>query len=358
MLSLPVRDRICFRLALHTFAFMLIAFLVAGVRAQGTGTAATGTGGKHMIQGKIFFPSGRRADGTIQVKLTSLTSPEITALADSSGSFTFTELVPGNYTIIVNAGDQYEIAHESVTIDSDLNLSRLGIQLNTGAKRYTVMVTLQPKPDKNNVRTGVINASLAEVPENARTAYQKALDLIKAGDSQGAVENLKIAVSLYPKFPLALNELGVQYLRLGDAQRAVEPLKSAAQLSPDAFTPKLNLGIALLETNKFQDAEAQLRDVLKLSSSPTAHMYLGLTLARLKQNAEAEKELKQSIDLGGAQLVIAHYYLGGLYWQTGSYRLAADELETYLRLTPNAPDAERVRATIKDLRAKVSTPGS
>jgi regulator of sirC expression with transglutaminase-like and TPR domain len=34
------------------------------------------------------------------------------------------------------------------------------------------------------------------------------------------------------------------------------------------------------------------------------------------------------------------------------YKRAADELETYLKLVPNAADAERTRATIKDLRAK------
>jgi len=215
------------------------------------------------------------------------------------------------------------------------------------------MVTLQPKPDKNNVKTGVINASLADVPDEARALYQKAVDLIKAGDSQRAVENLKNAVALFPKFPLALNELGVQYLRLGQANKAVEPLRSATALSPDAFTPKLNLGIALLETQQYADAETQLRQALKISSTPTAHMYFGLTLAHLKNSAEAEKELKLAIELGGDQLALAHYYLGGVYWQMRSYRLAVNELETYLRLTPNAPDAERVRGTIKELRARL-----
>jgi Flp pilus assembly protein TadD len=52
---------------------------------------------------------------------------------------------------------------------------------------------------------------------------------------------LKSALALFPKFPLALNDLGVQYLRLGQPNNAVEPLRSATLLSPDAATPKLNL---------------------------------------------------------------------------------------------------------------------
>jgi tetratricopeptide (TPR) repeat protein len=332
--------------------FSLFVFSVAAL-GQGSGRDSTGTGGSHVIQGKIFSPSGRRADGTIQIKLQSNNSGEISTIADSNGSFTFTSLAPGNYTVIVIAGDDYEIAREGVTIDSDLNLARSGVSMNSGTRRYTVMITLQPKARANRTMASVVNAALAEVPENARALYEKGMELAKAGDSLRAIDNLKAALSLYPKFPLALNELGVQYLRLRQANKAVEPLRSALRLSPDAFTPKLNLGIALLETRQFAEAETQLREALRNNPSiPTAHMYLGLTLAGLQNGAEAEKELRQAIDLSGNQLGLAHYYLGGLYWQRRDYHHAADELETYLRLAPNAQEAERVRATIKELRSK------
>src|SRR5258706_11231861 len=151
------------------------------------------------------------------------------------------------------------------------------------------MVTLQVKA-ANRAKASVVNATLAEVPEQARALYEKALQFGKAGDSEKAIENLKTAISLFPKFPLALNELGVQYLIVGQAGKAVEPLRSAAKLVPDAFSPKLNLGIALLETNQVPDAEAQLRDALRITATPTAHMYLGLTLIREKRFDEARTE--------------------------------------------------------------------
>lgn len=340
------------RLARLFFAFVLAITLAPAVFAQGSGRDSTGTGGNHIISGKIFFPSGRRAEGSIQIKLQSFQSGEISTIADASGSFSFTQLAPGNYTVVVNAGDNFEVARESVTIDSDLNMSRSGVTLNSGTRRYTVMITLQPKRNQVNQVTGVISAALAEVPEAARNLYEQALEFSKAGNSQRAIDSLKSAVSLYPNFPLALNELGVQYLKTGAARKAVDPLRTAVRLSPDAFAPKLNLGISLLETQEYADAEMQLRDALKISSVPTAHMYLGLTLAHLSKNSEAETEFKAAIETGGTQLPIAHYYLGGLYWQMRAYRQAADELENYLRLAPNAPDAERVRGTIKQLRAK------
>src|SRR5258705_11058493 len=323
--------------------------------AQGSGRSSSGTGGSHIIQGYVFFPSGRRAEGTIQVKLQSYSSSELSVVPDDSGTFTFASLAPGSYTVVVNAGENYEIARESVFIDTDLNLSRSDVRLPNTSRRYTVMVHLQPKRDEGNrVKAAVLNAALAEVPDKARKLYEKGLEQARANDTLNAIDSFKAAVSLFPKFPLALNQLGVQYLTLGKTNKAVEALKSAVELTPDAFAPRLNLGVALLEANKFTEAETQLREAIKQNpSASTAHMYLGLTLARLNKYDEAEKELIRAIEAGGNQLGLAHYYLGGLYWKKRDYRKAVEQLEAYLNLTPNAADAERVRSTIRDLRIRL-----
>src|ERR1041385_9111972 len=229
MLSLPAQ-RIPRQLQI-TLVFIALWMLPATALGQSSGRDSTGTGGNHIINGKIFFPSGRRAGGPIQVKLQSFGAGEISTMADSSGSFTFTSLAPGNYTVIVNAGDDYEIAREDVTVDSDLNLSRSGVSLNPGTRRYTVMVTLQAKAN-NHAKASVLNAALAEAPPEARALYEKALQLAKEGNSAKAIENLRSAVAIFPKFPLALNELGVQYLKIAQAASAVEPLRLATLLSP------------------------------------------------------------------------------------------------------------------------------
>ena len=341
------------QLHLLLFVFVFVLVCPGAIFGQGSGRSSTGTNGIHIITGYVFYPSGRRAEGNIQVKLQSLSAGELSVIADSSGAFTFTSLSPGNYTVVVIAGDDYEIGRDSVFVDSDLDLSRMNLPTIHTSRRYTVMITLQLKHNAANAKTSVVNAALVAVPENARALYEKGLELAHAGDSEKAIDSLKAAISLYPQFPLALNELGVQYLKLKQAHRAVDPLRSAVKLSPDAFLPKLNLGIALLETKQFAEAETQLRDALKRNdSAPTAHMYLGVVLTKVRNYIEAEKELRRAIDLAGAQLGLAHYYLGGIYWGRGEYRHAADELETYLRLTPNAQDAERVRGTIKELRSK------
>lgn len=333
-------------------ALICVLLLPVAISGQGNGRASTGTGGIHTIQGYVFFPSGRRAEGTIVVRLQPMNAGEITVIPDGSGAFIFNALSPGNYSVVVDAGDNYEIARDSVYIDADLNMSRGGMRLPPTSRRYTVMIHLTEKRGAI-VKAGVINAALAEVPEQARKAFEKGLEHSRAGEAQKAVDSLKEAVALYPKFPLALNELGVQYLKLGHKEKAIETLKQAVKLNPDAYGPRLNLGIALLEAQQFGEAEQQLREALNRNSSlPTGHMYLGLCLVHLSRYDEAEKEFLLAIHGSNNQLAMAQYYLGGIYWKKEDFPKAVEALEAYLKLTPNARDAERVRATIRDLRSR------
>jgi len=334
------------------FIVLSILILAPVVQAQGSGKSSTGTGGIHIIQGYVFFPSGRRAEGTIIVKLQSYNSGGLQVIPDSSGAFTFASLAPGNYTVVVNAGNDYEIAREGVYIDSDINMSRTGGRVPTSTRRYTVMVHLQPKT-KVSTKPAVLNAALAGVPEKARKLYEKGVEQARTDEPAKAVESLKAAVSLYPNFALALNELGVQYLKLRQVNKALEVLKQACQLNPDGFASRLNLGIALLEAKQFTEAEEHLRMAVKSNpNAPTAHMYFGIALLRLNKYDEAEKELLVAAAANASQLAMANYYLGGLYWRKQDYPRAVEQLEKYLAMTPNAPDAERVRTTIKDLRAR------
>jgi tetratricopeptide (TPR) repeat protein len=329
--------------------------LTPSAHAQGSGKSSTGTGGTHVIQGYVFFPSGRRAEGTILVKLQSLQYGELQVVPDSSGTFTFSSLAPGSYTVVVNAGDEYELSREGVFIDTDLNLSRMGGRVPSTSRRYTVMVHLQLKYRPGAGKPGVVNAALAEVPEKARKLYEKGMEQSRADDAAKAADSLKQAVALYPNFPLALNELGVQYLKLRQINKAIDVLREACKLNGEAFPARLNLGIALLESKQFAQAEEQLREAAKRNNnSATTHMYLGIALLRQSKFEDSEKELLTATQANAAQLSMANYYLGGLYWRKQDYPHAVEQLEKYLTLTPNAPDAERVRATIKDFRSRIT----
>jgi uncharacterized protein HemY len=81
-------------------------------------------------------------------------------------------------------------------------------------------------------------------------------------------------------------------------------------------------------------------------------MYLGIVLALERKLEEGEKELEIALASKSGEVALSHRYLGGIFWDRRQYQRAAAELETYLKLTPKAEDAQVLRQKIKELHDK------
>ena len=314
------------------------------------GVNRTGTSGNEVIQGRIHFPRGTKSDMRPVVKLQSDGSSELTTIADSDGSFSFTNLRPDSYRIIVDGGNEYENAFESVSVGSAGPVPAQGNPFDYAIPTvYQVQIYLQPK----NTGAGTTRVVPPTVPKAARDLFLKGVESTRSGDSTKAIEQFKEAISHAPNFELAYNEMGLQYLALGQPDKAVEAFATALKLAPEDFAARLNYGIALLNIKKYAEAEKQLRQALqKNEAAPTGHYYVALALLNQKEFDAAETEFKISIKNSNDRIAPAHKYLGGIYWRNKQYNLAADELARYVALDPKARDAAKIRETIKDLRSK------
>ncbi|MDT5270567.1 MAG: hypothetical protein QOH49_2753 [Acidobacteriota bacterium] len=340
----------------HTalFALFLLALLAAPapVAAQVGGTDNSGTGGMHTIQGRLVVPSGRRSELRLKVRLESSGAGELYVFSDVNGTFRFTGLQPGSYTVVVEGGDDFETAREQVSLEPSTISTSRGAVGTPFTRPITLQIYLRPKrAASNQAQPGVLNAALANVPKPAVDLYQKGVEAARKNDNERAVDFLKLAVDAYPNFPLALSEMGVTYLKLKRPEKAAEAFAASLKLAPDDNGTLLAYGRALFDLRRPAEAEEQFRKALKKNAaSPWAHFYLGMILLGRREFDAAEGELKAAGSDG--EIPMAHYYLGGLYWEMKQHKKAADELETYLKLTPSAPDATRLRTTIKELRAK------
>jgi Tfp pilus assembly protein PilF len=342
------------------FVLILIGGLILSAAAtaysQGAGSDPTGTGGRHSIKGRLVFPSGQRADIRLKVRLESFGSGDLTVISDANGSFGFQSLRPGSYTVVIDGGEHFESERETVLVESGTVSTRRSTGTMPINRPFVVQVYLRSKSDSNNSKPGILNAALAAAPKRAADLYRQAMDSSARGNHEQAVSELKQALAIYPGFALALNQLGVQYLKMGQPRKAVDPLQAAVQIQPDDFFTRLNYGIALIESKSPADAEVHLRmAVSKNDGSWPAHMYLGVALIGLRRFDDAEQELLRALTVGGPRVGLPRYWLGGIYWNRREYQRAAAELEKYLESAPTAPNAEKVRATIKELRAKKST---
>ena len=317
-----------------------------------------GTGGKNTIQGSIYYPGGRRLDKRAKVRLRSLASGDMFMMTDDNGAFTFRRLRGGSYTVIVDAGEEYETASENVDI---IDTAR---RRDDSGQTITVQLTLQPKQSTPKT-VGTVSAKSAGAPDEAKKLYMDALESVRAGDSRKAIEQLNSALKIYPDYMPALNELGVQYMRLKEDGKAEEVFQKALKIAPEAFTPRLNYGVLLVQMKNYPKAVDELYKALhKDPTSAIGHLYIGRALVKLTSYDDAEKFLLLAVKYGKEkdEMAEAHRYLGAVYIEKHDNERAAAELETYLRLSPNSKDAKNISDIIKQLRASDSknsskTPG-
>lgn len=338
---------------------MLFVLLLSFTVSSGQRVSETNTGmiGNEQIEGRVFFPPGDKSSARPVIKLQSLSSPEVTGVTDRDGMFRFTHLRPDEYTIIVEGGDEYERATETVAIG---NSGAVPAQGSPGQYAiplvYQVQIHLKPKRLNTNGEAAIANTALANVPAPARDLFRQALENARAGNHAKAIEQLTSAISQAPRFTLAYNELAVQYLKTGRETQAIATLEEGLGISPGDFTLRLNYAIALLNQKKFAAAETELRLAIQKNNadSPVSRFYLGMALIDQKKYDEAQSEFESAIKNGGDKLALAHRYLGGIYWRNKRYGEAADELEKYLTIEPKVSDAKKLRGMIEELRHKIS----
>ena len=337
------------RIPVTVFLGVVIVLGVIAVRSQ-TRVNQSGTGGIHSIQGRIYLPNGRSLDSPLSVELQSNNYLPLSVQTDPNGSFAFRNLAPGNYSIVVNAGENFEIATERIMIDTEIQGP---VRVRPTPKTFTVPIYLQLKTSAPS-KTGVIDAKLASLPKDALRHYERGMELRASDETDDAIREFKQAISVYLQFTQCHVELGKAYLKTNQLPEAVKSLQTAIGIEPANFDARLHLGVALMNERQFDDAEKELVTAAYLNrQAVTPHYYLGVMYIEKKNLDIAQKALETAKELKGSKsFPLLHKYLGGVYMAKNLNTKAADELEAYLKQDPNAKDADRVKATISELKKK------
>ena len=335
-----------------SFVVMLLSVLSAvGISAQGipngSATTDTGLGGVNAITGTVLSSNGQRVERRITVRLQSMMMGDRVSATDEYGNFKFNGLPSGDYTIVINKEKEFEPFSQVVTI-----IQPRGMPPQT----YFQSLRLKAKPG-TDAAPAVINTEFVNVPKAAMEFVKKAAELSKANDRKGAIEQLQLAIKEYPEFAYAYSEMGDQYLGLNDYEKADAAYVAALKIRPEAYGPMLNHGIILFNQKKFADAEPVFRNVVKeRAQSAPGHYFLGQSLANLGRFDDAEPELKTAFSVGGDAMALAlkegHRLLAIIYSTRGDKKRQVAELETYLKLAPNAKDADQLKALVERLRGQ------
>jgi len=328
-------------LSLVLFSLFVVVRVTAQGIPEGTASTDTGFGGINTISGMIVSSTGQRIQRRVSVRLRTMTRGDRISTTDENGNFVFRGVPSGDFVVVIDKEQDFEPFSQNVSV-----IQPRGMPPQT----YYLSIRLELK-GRAEAKRGVLNAEFANVPKPALVHYDKAIEQAKKGDHPGAVEELKLAIKEYPSFMLAFNELGVQYLRLNQLENADQAFQGALKITPDAFAALINRGIANVMMKRYGEAVPLLRKALaKNEQSPVGHYFLGQALANLGLFEDAETELLAALKLGKEEMKEAHRILAIIYTSRGAKKQAADELEAYLKLAPDAPDAEKLKDKIRQLR--------
>ena len=319
-----------------------------------TKTNITGTGGIHQIRGKIYLPSGLSYDSPIEVELQSTTDATLKVTTDVSGSFAFVNLAPGSYTIVVNAGEQFEVVREYVPIDDEI---KLPVRVNAHAKTFTVPMYLQLKRGFGvEHKASVIDAKWSTISKDAIHQLENGNQALRDKQLDKAEASFKKAIEIAPNFAPAYTTLGKLYLSLGRVDEAVSNLHMAIRYDESDFDARLTIGIAFLNQSELDGALRELGKAASLNSAAvTPRYYLGIVYVQKKNIDAAQKELETAKQMTGEKAFpLLHRYLGGVYVVKQMNKEAVAELETYIKQDPKARDGDRIRQTIADLKTKIN----
>lgn len=306
------------------------------VHAQGIGDRNRPAGrGTYKIVGKVFLPDSKPAVG-VDVSVSGADFNNGSTRTDHDGAFVLPGLPSGNYTVSVRESG-YRTESESLTI----------AQGNTSGQSFQIVFHL-----RQSGQPRAANPLLSGIPKNAVLKFDKGMEKLAANDAKGAIVSFDEAVTAHPQFAVAYYEKGAAHLKLNEPDKALESFVKAVSIKPDYLEAKYSVGYTQYLKKNYEVAAAVFDDVLKQKKDmPEAHMYLGISLYQLKNVDAAESELKLAISTPtGEKLPMAHLFLGGIYAQKKRKAEAVSELQKYVDLMPKAPNAEKIKATIADLK--------
>jgi tetratricopeptide (TPR) repeat protein len=280
---------------------------------------------------QVFMPNGDRPPRELRLQLTRDDGRIETVYTDSKGKFQFT-------------GDLNGIHDYEVRIEGDgrtFGTTTTSLRFLRGQVSY-VPVFLNPHKGPPLPPNEVVDASGfdADVPTEARAAYDRAMKAVGDGRAEEALGELKRAVAAHPKYARALNDLGVLYLKLDRLDEAAETLARAAKINRRFYFPRLNLGVVLGRQGKYAEAVEVLGRLHGESPNfPGLSLTYADALVGAGQAGRAKKVLNDALAGAGlerAAQVEAHYKLGMILSREEDYAAAAAELEQAVSLDPTA----------------------
>lgn len=203
-----------------------------------------------------------------------------------------------------------------------------------------------------------ISATSAQAPDKAKKAYQKGREAAGKNKWDSAKEHFSKAVEIYPKYAVAWFELGRVQMQQNDPVNAKASFQQAIQADSKYISPYEQLADLALKEKQWKDLDSVTDELVKLNplNFPQYWYYNSVANYFLQSFDEAEKSAQQGMTADVQHRIPKiEYVLAMVLVQKKDYKGALFHLRNYVRVAPNAPDADVAQKQLAELE-KMSNP--
>ena len=294
---------------------------------------------------RVTFQNDRAAGDQIRVELVNdMGVPIGENFTDSEGRTTFHVANGGTYEVRASGTPIQGTAIERIRIE-DMDKSRTVYVHATPSGPGTAATT------KANVPP-VTSAAELKVPMDAKRAFHKGMEAWEHNDYPKAAEQFEKAVALYPAYDTAYNNLGVMYYQMGQTDKARAAFERSVALNDKNADGDRNLARMLIHDGNYTRAQDLLKKSLMVEPlNPATLTLMCVTEIQTGDNDGALATARKVHQLPHEGYALVHEIAGQAYEREGQPQNATIEYETYLRESPNGPEAPQVRAALTRLTA-------
>jgi len=294
---------------------------------------------------RVTFANDRNAGDQIRIDLINDTGvPVGEGFTDSEGRAAFHVEGAGSYEIRASGLPIQGTAIERIRVE-DMDKSR------------TVYVRATPKTETTATTTKtnappVTTAAELKIPMDARKAFHKGMEAWEHNDYPKAAEQFEKAVTIYPEYDTAYNNLGVMYYQMGQTDKARAAFERSVRLNDKNADGDRNLARLLIRDENYPRAQDLLKKSLMVEPLNTVSLTL-MCVTQIQTNDDngALATARKVHQLPHEGYALVHEVAGQAYEHLGQPQNAAIEYETYLRESPNGPEAPQVRNALTRLTA-------
>ena len=274
---------------------------------------------------------------SVQVQLIGISGPIENRGPDDQCEVDFVNVPSGTYHVTVSS--------------QGLNQTEETITTTNGITDFDMEVK-DPNGGASSANAGpLVSASALSIPAKAVKEFDKSNDLINHQEYQKAIQSLNHAITIYPGYAAAYNNLGAVYQRLGDRAKERDALQKAINLDGHLSAAYLNLGRMDIADNNFPAGEDALSKAASSNpSDPIALVLLSYCQFQNHRFDEAIATSHKAHPLQGQHSSV-HLIAAKAFEQKRDASGAIGELELFLKESPTGERSDQARKDLSVLRS-------